>query len=43
MVKVTQNIDWKYAYMFILWVKIFKIGAKSVGLSHIACIVIREL
>ena len=37
MLKVTQNIGWKYAYdMLILWVKIFKMGAKSVGLSHIA-------
>ena len=43
MLKVTQNIGW-YAYdMLILWVKIFKICAKSVGLSHIACIVIRKL
>ena len=37
MVKVTQNIGWKYAYdRLILYVKIFKMGAKSVGLSHIA-------
>ena len=44
MLKATQNIGWKYAYdMLILYVKIFKIGAKIVGLSHIAYIVIHKL
>ena len=39
MLKATQNIGWKYAYkMLILCIKIFKMGAKSVGLSHIAVI-----
>ena len=44
MLKATQNIGWKYAYdMLILYVKIFKMGAKSVGLPHIAYIVIHKL
>ena len=44
MLKVTQNIGWKYVYdMLILCVKIFKMGAKSVRLSHIAYIVIHKL
>ena len=43
MLKV-QNIGWKYAYdMLILYVKIFKMGARSAGLSHIAYIVIHKL
>ena len=42
--KVTQNIGRKYAYdMLILCVNIFKMGAKSVGLSHIAYTVIHKL
>ena len=42
--KATQNIGWKYAYgMLILCVKIYKMSAKSVGLSHIAYIVIHKL
>ena len=37
MLKATQNNGGKYAYdMLILYVKIFKMGARSVGLSHIA-------
>ena len=44
MLKATQNIGWKYAYdMPILWVKIFKMCAKSVGLSHVTYIVIHKL
>ena len=44
MLKATQNIGWKYAYdMLILCVKILKMGAKSVGLSHIAYAVIHKL
>ena len=44
MPKATQNIGWKYAYdMLILCVKIFKMSAKSVGLSHIPYIVAHEL
>ena len=32
MLKATENIGWKYVYdMLILCVKIFKMGAKSVG------------
>ena len=42
--KAAQNIGWKYAYdMLILYVKIFKIGAKSMGLPFIAYIVIHKL
>ena len=42
--KATQNIGGKHAYdMLILWVKFLKMGAKSVGLSHIAYIVIHKL
>ena len=44
MLKVTQNIGWKYDYdMHILYVKIFKVGAKNLELSHIAYIVIQKL
>ena len=44
MLKAIQNIGWKYAGdMLILYVKIFKMGAKRVGLSHIAYIVIQKL
>ena len=44
MLKATQNIDWNYAYdMLILCVKIFKMGTKSVALSHIAYIAIHKL
>ena len=44
MLKVTQNIGWKYTYdMLIPGVQIFKMGGKSVGLSHIAYIVIHKL
>ena len=44
MLKATQNIGWKYAYdMLIICVKIFKMGVKSVGLSHIAYIVTYKL
>ena len=44
MLKAAQNIGWKYAYdMLILYVKIFKMGSKSVRLSHIAYIAIHKL
>ena len=44
MLKTTQNIAWKYVYgMLILCTKIFKMGAKSVELSHIAYTVIHIL
>ena len=44
MLKVTQNIGWKYDYdMDILYVKIFKVGAKNLELSHIVYIVIQKL
>ena len=44
MLKAIQNIGRKYVYnMLILCVKIFLMGAKSVGLSHIAYIVIHKL
>ena len=45
MLKAPQNTGWKYAYydMLILCVKILKMDAKSVGLSHIACTVIHKL
>ena len=44
MLKTTQNIAWKYVYgMLILCSKIFKMCAKSVGLSHIAYTVIHIL
>ena len=43
MLKAIQNIGGKYAYdMLILCVKFFKMGAKSVGLSHMAFIVIHK-
>ena len=44
MLKGRQNVGWKYADdMLIPCVKVFKIGAKSVGLSHIAYIMVNEL
>ena len=44
LLKATQNIGKKYACdMLILCVQFFKMGAKSVGLSHIAYIVIYKL
>ena len=44
MLKATQNIGEKYAYdMLIPCVQFFKMGAKSVGLSHIVYIVIYKL
>ena len=44
MPKAPQNTGWKYAYdMLILCVKIFKMDAKSVELSHGAYIVIHKL
>ena len=44
MLKVTENIGWKYACdMLILYVNIFKMDAKSLELSHIVYIVIQKL
>ena len=44
MLKATQNIGWKYSYdMLILYVRIFKMGAIGVGLSHMTYIVIHKL